>query len=257
MKASMAARFFAAIAILALIAISPASSAGATALRFKAREHNFGLITGVEKRIHDFSFTNTAKKSVRILSVTPSCGCTAAKPEKTEYKPGEAGRIRAKFNPAGQTGHHESTVIVEDDSGGKYVLTLAADIKTDAPATQKINLPDPAISVAPRKVDLGAFEEGETVFFKVIVKNNGDGDLYLWGNNSQNEAGVRLSEKAIKKGKKIELTLFYKPEKAGKIDDFAVIRSNDPKNPELKIHLSGKALKASKAKKAAKRNNHE
>ncbi len=239
---------FAVLFTLAIGGTAPAIAVADGALQFFETTHDFGPVKGVEKRTHEFSFRNAANSVIRILSVTPSCGCTAAKPEKTEYQPGETGHIHAEFNPAGQKEHHESTVIVEDDSGGKYVLTLAANIETLDPATLKINLPDPVIRVAPRKINLGTFKAGEAALFKVIVENLGDGDLYLTGDDSPNEAGVRLSEKAIKKGKRIELTLYYTPEKAGKINDVVVIRSNDPKNPELKVHLTGKALKARKKK---------
>lgn len=247
------------MAMLCLLAASLLSGrpAHAGALVFDHLQFSFGAIRGIEKLSHDFPFRNASDKMARIVSVTPSCGCAAAKPEKTEYQPGEAGGIKAEFNPAGQSGHHESTVVVEDDSGQKYVLTLAADIETLDPAKLKINLPDPVISVTPDTVHLGTFKVGETALFKVIVENKGDGDLYLMENDSPNEAGVRLSEKAIKKGKRIELTLFFKPEKAGKINDFVTIHSNDPKHPELKIHLTGKALKPKKTKKPPNRNNHE
>lgn len=218
------------------------------ALVFEQTTHHFGRIQKIEPLTFTFSFQNTSTAPVTIANVVTSCGCTAAKPEKTEYQPGEKGTLAATFNPAGHKGLFESTITVEEKGGARHILTLAADIETLDPSTLKINLPDPVISVTPDKVHLGTFKVGETALFKVIVENKGEGDLYLSGNNSPNEAGVRLSEKAIKKGKRIELTLFYKPEKAGKINDFVTIRSNDPKHPELKIRLTGKALKAKKKK---------
>ncbi|MBI5636842.1 MAG: DUF1573 domain-containing protein [Nitrospinae bacterium] len=218
----------------------------AAGLVFEQTAHNFGRIQKIEPLTFTFSFQNTSAAFVTIANVSTSCGCTAAKPEKTEYQPGEKGTIVATFNPAGHAGLFESTISVEEGGGARHILTLAADIETLDPSKLIINLPDPVISVTPDKVHLGTFKMGGTALFKVIVENKGDGDLYLRGGAAPNEAGVRLNEKAIKKGKKIELTLFYKPEKSGKIDDFVVIRSNDPKNPELKIHLTGKALKPKK-----------
>lgn len=248
---------FAILLVVAFACGDPASALADGALKFFTVEHNFGAIEGLGMRAHDFSFLNTADKAVRILSVLPSCGCTAAKPEKTEYQPGEKGTVHTEFNPAGQSGLFRTAIVVNDDAGGKYILTLAADIKTLDPATLKINFPAPVISVTPQKVDLGAIKVGDTVVFKVIVGNTGDGDLYLVGEDTPNEQGIRLSGKAIKKGKRIELTLFFQPVKAGKIIDAVAIRSNDPKNPEVKIRVTGKALKAPKAKKAPNRDNHE
>ncbi len=220
----------------------------APGLVFDQTTHNFGRIKKIEPLNFTFSFENRSTAQVTIANVSTSCGCTAAKPEKTEYQPGEKGTLAATLDPAGHSGSFESTIIVEEGGGARHILTLAADIETIDPATLKINLPDPVISVTPNKIHLGTFKVGETALFRVIVENKGDGDLYLRGDNPPNEAGVRLSDKAIKKGKKIELTLFYKPEKAGKINDFVTVRSNDPQNPEVKIHLTGKALKARKKK---------
>lgn len=258
-----AARFFSALLIVCSISIvaaassDPASSPHATGLVFGQTTHNFGRIQKIEPLEFSFSFENASDGPVTIANVSTSCGCTAAKPEKTEYQPGEKGAIAATFDPGGHSGLFESTITVEEGSGATHILTLAADIETLDPATLKIELPKPAISVSPEKIHLGTFKVGETALFKVIVENKGDGDLYLLNSDAPNEAGVLLSERAIKKGKKIELTLFYKPEKAGKINDFVSIRSNDPKNPELKIHLTGKALKAPKTKKPPNRNNHK
>lgn len=258
-----AARFFSALLIVCSISIvaaasdDPASSPHATGLVFGQTTHNFGRIQKIEPLEFSFSFENGSASPVTIANVSTSCGCTAAKPEKTEYQPGEKGAIAATFDPGGHSGLFESTITVEEGSGATHILTLAADIETLDPATLKIELPSPVISVSPEKVHLGTFKVGETALFKVIVENKGDGDLYIRNADAPNETGVRLSDLPIRKGKKIELTLFYKPDKVGKIKDFVIISSNDPKNAEVKIHLTGKALKPPKNKKPPTRNNHE
>ncbi len=241
------AGLFTLLCLLAAQMMLPPVSA-AEGLVFEQTAHDFGRIQKIEPLVFVFSFENVSTAPVTIANVITSCGCTAAKPEKTEYQPGEKGTLAATFNPAGHAGLFESTITVEEGGGASHVLTLAAEIETLDPATLKISLPDPVISVTPDKVRLGTFKVGETALYKVIVENKGDGDLFLTGEDAPNEEGVRLSARPIKKGKKIELTLFYKPEKSGKINEFAVIRSNDPKTPEFKIHLTGKAQKAEKKK---------
>lgn len=256
------ARRFAVLLVACLIVVDGEAFADPVSvlepgLLFEQTAHNFGRIQKIDPLEFVFSFKNTSAVPVTIANVVTSCGCTAAIPGKTEYQPGEKGTITATFNPAGHSGLFESTIAVEEKGGARHVLTLAADMETLDSAKLKINLPNPIIAVTPDKVHLGTFKVGATALFKVIVENKGDGDLYLAGDDTPNEAGVRLDEKAIKKGKKIELTLFYKPEKAGKINDFVTIRSNDPKRPEVKIHLTGNALKPPKTKKPPNKNNHE
>lgn len=45
-----------------------------------------------------YSFTNTGKTSVSVVSIKPSCGCVATNLEKFEYAPGETGTIKVTFD---------------------------------------------------------------------------------------------------------------------------------------------------------------
>ena len=73
-----------------------------------------------------YKFTNTGTKPVRILSVKTSCGCTSARPSKTEYASGESGSISAKLSLHGAQGNgrQERQVLVETDAPGQEVVTL-------------------------------------------------------------------------------------------------------------------------------------
>jgi hypothetical protein len=100
--------------------------------------------------------------------------------------------------------------------------------------------PPPRIIVTPTQVNLGIMKKNEVKLYKVIVRNAGKGDLYITNIPAPNEkTGVPLSKNAIKPGKKIELTFFYKAVDKGKIKDFVSIESNDPKTPSVKIILKG------------------
>ena len=66
-----------------------------------------------------YTFRNTGQKPVEIVSVSSSCGCTVAKPDKTLYQPGEAGQIEATFVFGSRTGDQRKTITVrsrEDQS---------------------------------------------------------------------------------------------------------------------------------------------
>ncbi len=100
--------------------------------------------------------------------------------------------------------------------------------------------PQPKITITPKKVNLGIMKKNETKFYKVVVENTGKGDLYITNIPAPNEkTGISLSKNAIKPGKKVELTFFYRGIDTGKIKDFVSIESNDPKTPSIKIILKG------------------
>ncbi len=100
--------------------------------------------------------------------------------------------------------------------------------------------PPPRITVAPKQVDLGIVKKNEVKLYKVIVGNKGKGDLYIANIPAPNEkTGIPLNKNAIKPGKKIELTFFYRATNIGKINDHVSIESNDPKTPSVKIILKG------------------
>lgn len=98
----------------------------------------------------------------------------------------------------------------------------------------------PKITVTPMQVNLGVMKKDEVKLYKVTVGNRGKGNLYITNIPAPNEkTGIPLAKNAIKPGKKIELTLFYKGIDTGKIKDYVFIESNDPKTPSVKIILKG------------------
>jgi hypothetical protein len=80
-----------------------------------------------------YRFTNAGKDPVAIVNVQTSCGCTTAGLKKSEYAPGEAGEIEAKFSFGGRTGKQEKTILVQTSQaeGKPIVLRLMVDIKDE------------------------------------------------------------------------------------------------------------------------------
>lgn len=74
-----------------------------------------------------FTFTNTGKEPVTIESVHASCGCTAAKPDKKVYAPGESGSIQAVFT-FGERSGPQTKIITVMTSEGNQQLQLTTNI---------------------------------------------------------------------------------------------------------------------------------
>ena len=87
-------------------------------LKFNEREFDFGEIKEMDGKVsHKFLFTNNSKKSIQILTVKPSCGCTTPDWSKKEVKPGKEGFIVAEYNPKGRPGvfRKSLSVVTSDD----------------------------------------------------------------------------------------------------------------------------------------------
>lgn len=84
-----------------------------THLLWSTRIHEFEADFADEEIIADYEFTNTGQYSVKIVSVSTSCGCTTVKLDKDVYEPGEKGKITAIFKFNDRIGLQSELIKVE------------------------------------------------------------------------------------------------------------------------------------------------
>lgn len=201
---------------------------------------DFGGVDDVRKREYRFRFVNNGDMDLHIEGVETSCECLTVAPHKKSYKPGERGELKVSFNPSGRLGIFTSSIkLFTNAQKGAVLLKISAFVKRTQEKRIKVDLPKPEISVEPKVVNLGTVKQGETVLYKLVVTNSGEGDLLIYNFGALNEAGTPLSKKPIAKGKKVELTAFFQANEKGRINDILIIRCNDPEKPVLKIRITG------------------
>lgn len=85
---------------------------------------NFDTISSGKKVFYDFFVYNNGQRDLIIRAVKPTCGCTAAMPDKTIINPGDSTFIRVEFNSDGFTGINKKgvTVITNDPENYKQFL---------------------------------------------------------------------------------------------------------------------------------------
>lgn len=102
------------------------------ALRLDNMKFDWGDISDTEPVEHAFTFTNIADKEITI-AVAASCGCTVPTLEKTTYKPGENGKVTARFDPHNRQGPQTKTLTftVVNPQGiySQQIATLTANVK--------------------------------------------------------------------------------------------------------------------------------
>lgn len=102
------------------------------ALKLDNLKFDWGDISDTEPVEHAFTFTNIADKEITI-AVAASCGCTVPTLEKTTYKPGENGKVTARFDPHNRQGPQTKTLTftVVNPQGvfAQQIATLTANVK--------------------------------------------------------------------------------------------------------------------------------
>tara|TARA_B110000003_G_scaffold107653_1_gene110132 strand:+ start:10077 stop:10445 length:369 start_codon:yes stop_codon:yes gene_type:complete len=98
-------------------------------LKFNEREFDFGEIKEMDGKVsHKFVFTNNSKKSIQILTVKPSCGCTTPDWSKKEVKPGKEGFIVAEYNPKGRPGVFRKSLSVVTSDNKRSVIFIKGKV---------------------------------------------------------------------------------------------------------------------------------
>ena len=112
------------------IAIVLASSGAAPAIRFDSTTHDFGAIPSNLKQDFSWAYHNDGRAPLTIISMTPSCGCTASVADPKSVPPGGSGALKITYDPAGQSGDVRKTltVITNDPTHPRTILTILAKV---------------------------------------------------------------------------------------------------------------------------------
>lgn len=80
-----------------------------------------------------FAFTNAGSDPVTIEEIKSGCDCLDATTGKKTYRPGQRGRVVARFVVGDRIGMHERSVLVRTDEPGEPT-TLTVRVRVPAPA---------------------------------------------------------------------------------------------------------------------------
>ncbi len=200
-------------------------------------EYDFGDIKQGEKVSHVFVLTNTGGDLLTITNVRPSCGCTAALPEKNKLAPGESTNLKVTFNSSGRSGKQKKliTITSNDPENPKQIITIkGVVIKPNAESAVY-----PVIKFSETQHDFGKVKEGKVVEYSFIFKNIGKSILKISDiKTSCGCTAALVSSKELKPGEqgtlKVELNT---SKRKGKMIKTVTIKSNDPKAPNKILTL--------------------
>jgi hypothetical protein len=94
-------------------------------IQFDETTHDFGEIKEVDGKVNGkFIFTNVGDSVLELISVKPSCGCTAANYTKEPVMPNGKGFIDATYDPSGRPGPFMKSVVVTTNESANNVTVL-------------------------------------------------------------------------------------------------------------------------------------
>ncbi len=207
-------------------------------------EHDFGEITQGQKVTYNFIISNSGGDALKIEDVRASCGCTAAKPEKTVLGPGEGTNIKVTFDSFGKLGNQVKHIYVETNDPDQKLLKLKIKAVvlpkdySDSVKTSKIIFPESLHN-------FGTVPEGKVVDYTFNFHNGGNAELII--KDIKTSCGCTA---ALASSKKLEPneegTLKVEMDtknRSGKMVRTVSIYSNDPKTPVKVLTLSADVTK--------------
>jgi Protein of unknown function (DUF1573)/Flagellar-associated PapD-like len=120
--------------------------------------YNYGVVLNGPPVSHVFKLKNAGQGKLIIGQVLASCGCTAAKPTRTELGPGESSEIVVTLATTALSGHSSHTVSIatNDPTHPITTLTMVGDVQLQVTAT-------------PADIDFGKVTHGQGATREVVV----------------------------------------------------------------------------------------
>lgn len=163
-------------------------------LQFREEIFDFGSIREQAGPVlHEFTFINNSTRTIRIINVQASCGCTTPDWSKEPVAPGKSGFIQASYNPAGRPGYfNKSLTVTTDFDSNPLILQIKGQVAVDG-EVEKIQF---QASNGNLKLKSGSFNLG-----KVFIKDEftvRDFQVLNGGTNPVTFSGEYLSPAYIK-----------------------------------------------------------
>lgn len=192
-------------------------------------EYDFGDIQQGRIASHNFIIVNNGGDVLKILKINPSCGCTAAKPDKDVLMPGESTNIKVEFNSTGRTGKQEKYVFVQTNDPGNANLKLRFTGNVIVS-----NVEAPKLIFAENTHDFGSVKEGDKVDYTFKYKNTGKSVLEIKEvKTSCGCTAALISDKLLEPGKEGTLKVELDTKgRSGKMSREVTVISTDPEEPQ-------------------------
>lgn len=187
--------------------------------------------------MHEFVFTNTTSRPIKILSVQPSCGCTTPSWSNDLIPSGKTGYIQASFNPKGRPGYFNKTLTVTTDfDTNPVVLQIKGNVSTEGVGSEG----DYQVQVGSWKFKSTSFNMGkvhlddEATVRDFPFLNSGTMPVTVTSIESPVYIKAEVTPKPIPPGEKGHVKLIYNGKKKNQYgfqSDNVTFTTDDPSEP--------------------------
>lgn len=205
-------------------------------IQFESTEVSFGEIDSGKVVDLEFKFKNVGDETLIIKNISASCGCTATKLKKRDYKPGETGILPVKFNSRGYNGKISKTITISTNDEDQVYTRLKV--------VGSVILKDfAALELKGDRLTFKDAEPGKTYKDTVVVKNTGTIDLRFIEVTHSPDVVIEFEESQLKPGKEGKIYVTVTPRITGTVKKpryatFIKLRSNAYRQPFTIIKVS-------------------
>ncbi len=168
-------------------------------IEFRERNFSFGFMPSGTQAMHTYIIENKGTDTLRIIKVSPTCGCTSAPLSKSNIEPGGTSRLDMFFNAKKFTGQVNKEISI--------LSNAPTDPYTSIHFSAMIGREHPFISAGPDIIEPGAGSKarvGSTYITKIT--NKGVDTLGIKVVScSEPYIEAKLSSETIDPGRSIEL----------------------------------------------------
>lgn len=194
---------------------------------FDSVNHDFNTVPRGAEAVHVFTITNPYDEAVRIAQVKKTCGCTAAKVDKTTLVAGEQARLEVHLDTRRFTGRKDSavTVVFDRPQYGQVRLRFTSYIRRD-------------VVVEPGGVNFGTIDQGEEAQREATISYAGRSDWRIDEVECRNPYLQVDLEEASRRGGRVayRLKVQVKPDSpAGYFRDEIRLVTNDGSRSALPV----------------------
>lgn len=199
--------------------------------------HEAGTLAPGEKVVHDFVVENQGEAPLEITDVRPACGCTVAEFDRT-IAPGTSGKVHAVLDTSTFAGAISKgiTVLTNDPVRPSIQLTLKATVEPHL-------MVDPGYArfIQPQLSDPGVVVQRlwTKSFDHLEILDVTSPYPFLTVTHEKIEDPENRHEEGVGPQHELTLVLDYTEAPVGALADYVTVRTNHPKQPEVKVPISG------------------
>jgi hypothetical protein len=191
---------------------------------------DLGVIYNGETKKARVIIKNIGNDSLKIISVTTSCGCTTAKRPKDYIRRGEQDAVEVEFNSTGFRGKVEKhvSIVTNDPIAQTTEVTLTGDVIEELQPVRNASV-----------IWLGAVPKDKEVTQTVTFKNVSGKVITLTGYKSSSpDIKVEFGQKTVLPADTVQISFKVTPRKTDYLSEQVYLATDSKKQSQVPVRVT-------------------